>query len=99
MKKITLKAGQGQSNIHDIVGDFDREIVFRGDECYAVVEAAYYGGRGYTTHRTQEAAIAKSNSLGTSHQIIDCEGTCYDLRQTADGYEMVADDKYEIEIA
>jgi hypothetical protein len=65
-------------SIHDIASDmFDREVKFNAGCKYAVVSAAYYGGKGYTTHRTEDAAINQSRKLKTndhSHAIIDTEG-------------------------
>lgn len=60
-------------SIHDLASDmFDRDIVFAPGCKYAVVCAAYYGGKGYTTHRTLAAAIAASRRISDySHQIID----------------------------
>ena len=52
----------GTGTIHDAASQlYDREIRFRRGEIYAVVVAAYYiersGRRGYSCHRTAEAAI------------------------------------------
>ena len=65
--------------IHDIASDqFDREIVFGAGCKYAVVLAAYYGGKGYTTHRTEAAAVAASRAAKEySHEIIDTQGRRY----------------------
>ena len=72
---ITQKPS-GTGSIHDIASDLhDRVIRFRAGEQIAVVLAAYYGGRGYSTHRTEEAAIAASRrNRAYSHQIIDRYG-------------------------
>jgi hypothetical protein len=66
-------------SIHDIASQhFDREIKFAPGCKYAVVLASYYGGKGYSTHKTAEAAIAASKSNREySHQIIDTEGKEY----------------------
>lgn len=66
-------------SIHDLASDtHDREIKFRKDCKYAVVCAAYYGGKGYTTHKTDAAACKASLALGDySHQIIDANGNRY----------------------
>ena len=71
----------GTGSIHDLASDLaDRNIVFAPDCIYAVVLAAYYGGRGYTTHRTDEAAIAASNkNKDHSHRIIDADGNEYSV--------------------
>lgn len=70
----------GTGSIHDIASDmFDRDIVFPAGCKYAVVLASYYGGKGYTTHKTEEAAIAASRrNRGYSHRIIDAEGYEYE---------------------
>lgn len=71
----------GTGNIHDLASQhFDREIVFRAGCKFAVVLASYYGGKGYTTHRTESAAIAASKRNGDySHQVIDDEGNRYSV--------------------
>lgn len=67
--------------IHDLASDmYDREIRFPEGSRYAVVFAAYYGGKGYTTHRTQAAAIkASKKDRQYSHRIIDADGNEYDM--------------------
>lgn len=76
----------GTGSIHDIASDmFDREIAGRGK--WAVVEAAYYGGKGYTTHETEAAAIRQANKLykgGYSYQIIDGNGDVYCINPDGD---------------
>jgi len=78
--KHTYTIPQKMSNsgtIHDIASDqFDREIVFAAGCEYAVVFASYYYGRkGYSTHKTQESAIAASQrNKSYSHKIIDRAG-------------------------
>lgn len=66
-------------SIYDIASDmFDRIIVFAADCKYAVVLASYYGGKGYTTHKTAQAALAASHRNGKySHCIIDTNGNKY----------------------
>jgi len=73
---------QKESNtgsIHDIASQhFDRDIKFPGGCLYAVVCASYYGGRGYTAHKTVAATIKASNAAGDySHSIIDAHGAFY----------------------
>lgn len=78
----TLTIAQKMSNtgsIHDLASDqFDRDIVF-GTGCqYAVVLASYYGGKGYTTHKTESATIrAAAQNKEYSHQILDRDGREY----------------------
>lgn len=76
-------------SIHDIASDmFDREIRFPKGSLYAVVDASYYGGKGYTTHRTAQAAAKKSAASGCAGCIIDTEGTVYDVRYEYDGMSL-----------
>ena len=59
MSALTIPQKMSNSgSIHDIASDqFDRRIVF-GKGCkYAVILASYYGGKGYTTHKTEAAAV------------------------------------------
>jgi len=90
MNTLTYVIPQKSSNsgtIHDIASDqFDRDIVFRSKCIYAVVLASYYGGKGYTTHRTEAAAIAASKAnKDYSHKIIDVHGR----RHYVNGNELV----------
>ena len=90
MKTYTIEQKMsGTGTIHDLASDqFDREIVFAPGCEYAVVLAAYYGGKGYTTHKTAEAAIAASRKVKDySHRIIDVEGRTY----TANGDKLIRD--------
>lgn len=66
-------------SIHDIASDlFDRDIVFLPGCEYAVILASYYGGKGYTTHKTAAAAaVASAKQADYSHTIIDTEGNEY----------------------
>jgi len=80
MKVYTIKQKMsGTGSIHDIASDlYDRDIMFREGERFAVVLAAYYGGRGYTTHRTEEATIRQAHNVGEySYEIIDSDGNFY----------------------
>ena len=80
MKTITINAKMSNTGtIHDLASDkADRVIQFRGQTRYAVVLAAYYGGRGYTAHATEAAAAAESHRRSDySHRVIDCEGNQY----------------------
>ena len=65
----------GTGSIHDIASEhFDRVIVFAPGCQFAVVLASYYGGKGYTTHKTIEAAIRQAMKLkGFEYQIIELE--------------------------
>ena len=70
----------GTGSIHDIASDqFDRDIIFRGGAKYAVVLAAYYGGRGYYTTSTVEGLVALDKKYHEySRTLITSDGTeCY----------------------
>lgn len=61
--------------IHDIASDmFDREIQFPAGHKYALVLASYYGGKGYTTHKTDAAVSKASMATKYSHMIINADG-------------------------
>ena len=77
MKILTIKQKMsGTGSIHDLASDWhDREIKFPEGSKFAVVKASYYGGKGYTTHRTEGAAIAESKRISEySHEVLDAEG-------------------------
>ena len=73
------KKESGTGSIHDIASDqFDRDIVFASGCKYAVVKASYYGGKGYTTHKTEAStANASARAKDYSHKIIDINGHEY----------------------
>ena len=79
MRYTIPKKMSGTGSIHDIASDlYDREIAGRGQ--YAVVLASYYGGKGYTTHLTAEAAARQAEKIsreGYSYEIIDGGGNRY----------------------
>jgi hypothetical protein len=94
MKTYTIeKKMSGTGTIHDLASESrDRDIRFPGGCKYAVVLAAYYGGKGYTTHKTAEAAIAKSKQVSCySHAIIDDEGNRYTVKPGYYQDELVRD--------
>lgn len=68
----------GTGTIHDIASDmYDRDIRFPKGCIFAVVLASYYGGKGYTTHKSVAATIAASKREKSSHSIIDARGKEY----------------------
>lgn len=75
-------------SIHDLASDnYDRDIRFPAGHKYAVVLAASYGGKGYTTHYTAEAAAKESRQQSKwSHSIIDLCGNDYRLEYTFEGW-------------
>lgn len=77
----TIPAKMSNSGtIHDIAAEYDRDVVFAPGAKYAVVLASYYGGKGYTTHKTAAAAIAASHrKRDYSHEIIDEDGVRYTI--------------------
>ena len=69
----------GTGSIHDLASEHhDRHIQF-GPGCkYAVVIASYYGGKGYTTHKTEEATLAATRKVkGYSYEILGVDGKHY----------------------
>ena len=82
MKSYTIEQKMsGTGSIHDIASEqFDRVIEFRGAAKYAVVLAAYYGGKGYTTQATEESACRQAHKLskqGYIYKIIAADGSEY----------------------
>ncbi len=80
MKILTIKQKMGGTgSIHDLASALeDREIKFPEGSKFAVVTANFYGGKGYTTHRTEGAAIRESKRMSEySHEIVDVEGNCF----------------------
>jgi hypothetical protein len=86
------KKMSGTGTIYDIASDqVDREIVFAAGCKYAVVLASYYSGKGYTTHKTADAAIKQSRKLDRenyAHAIIDANGSMYEAACTGYGWEL-----------
>ena len=57
-----------------------REIVFSRGCQLAVVLASFYGGKGYTTHRSVKAVIKKVHSIkGYAHEVVDKAGNTYEV--------------------
>ena len=82
MKTYTIpKKMSGTGTIYDIASCIvDRDIVFPSGCRYAIVDAAYYGGKGYTVHRTESGVIAAVERLGNyAYQIIDSTGRRYEV--------------------
>lgn len=80
MKKIIIpRKMSGTGSIHDIASEhYSREIKFPKGSKFAVVLASYYGGKGYTTHATEDATIqASKRQSGYSGQIIGVDGWIY----------------------
>jgi len=98
MKTLELKQKMANTgSIHDIAfPDFHRQIKFREGTLFAVINAAYYGGKGYTTHKTEAATAVASNRNSCTHQIIDFNGVLF----TACGARLVAtgslDEQFEL---
>lgn len=76
---IIPSKSSGEGSIHDIASEHgDRAIRFAPGCKFAVVRASYYGGLGYTTHRTEAAAAHASHAQRAySHAIIDTAGVEY----------------------
>lgn len=94
MKTYTIQQKMsGTGTIHDIASDLvDRVIKFPEGHKYAVVLAAYYGGKGYTTHKTAEATCYQSHKVSDySHKIIDSDGEQYAVQEDYYGSKLVKD--------
>lgn len=73
-------------SIHDLASDqYDRTIRFRSGEIFALVIASYYGGKGYSTYKSEAAAANASRKCAYSHQVIDMRGQVYNV----DSYGLV----------
>ena len=81
MKTLTIPQKQSNTgSIHDLASEhFARDIRFCGAARYAVVRAAYYGGKGYRTACTEQAAcnLARTYGKGYSYEIMDSAGAIY----------------------
>ncbi len=79
---ITRKMS-GAGSIYDLASDqFDRTIKFAPQCVYAIVLPAYYGGKGYTTHKTEQTTIKAAHKLqrqGYAYNILDLDGNSYDV--------------------
>lgn len=64
MKIIIKQKTQGTGNIHDLASDeHDRVLHLPRGKYYIVLLPAYYGGRGYSTHATEELAAQEAQLL------------------------------------
>lgn len=93
MKHTIEKKPSGTGTIYDLASDLEDRVI-SGPGKYAVVLAAYYGGKGYTTHKTEKAAIKKSQELSRyeiHHAIIDGNGNRYAVRRDFDEYKLEPD--------
>ena len=80
IKYIIKQKMSGTGTIHDIASEhYERVIKFPQGSQYAVVLAAYYGGKGYTTHKTECTTIAQVKKIDEfSREIIDHIGNRYE---------------------
>jgi len=83
MKNIIIASKQSNTgSIHDLASDtMDRVIKIPASAGYIIILAAYYGGKGYSTHSTAEAAVKKVKNLrknNYSFRAFDAEGTHLD---------------------
>lgn len=95
MKKVIIpQKMSGTGSIYDIASVYqDREIKFPKGAEYAVVLAAFYGGKGYTTHSTESATIqADKRQAEYSRQIVGVDGWVYHIEPDGNGYDMLVKD-------
>lgn len=83
MKNIIIESKQSNTgSIHDLASDtMDRVIKIPASAGYIIILAAYYGGKGYSTHSTAEAAGKKVKNLiknNYSFRVFDAEGSYLD---------------------
>jgi hypothetical protein len=83
MKIITIEQKQSNTgSIHDLAsGTRDRDIKIPATAEYVIILAAYYGGKGYSTHATAESAAKKVKSLkkdNYSFEVFDADGSHLD---------------------
>lgn len=77
MRTLTIPQSSYR-NIHSLANQHhDREINFPKGSEFAVVYPSYFGGKGYTTHRTEEAAIRAANKEYYC-SIVGDDGAVYD---------------------
>lgn len=96
MKKIIIpQKMSGTGSIHDLADQHaDREIKFPKGSQYAVVLASYYGGKGYTTHGSEDATIqADRRQREYSRQIIGVDGWFYRVEPDDNGYPVLVRDR------
>jgi hypothetical protein len=99
---IIPQKSSGTGTIHDIASQHcDRVIKFPQGAQFAVVLADYYGGKGYTTHRTEEATIkADKRQADYSRQIIGVDGWIYevDMSGSYSGELVLSDQRLPYEV-
>lgn len=97
MKKVIIPQKQSNTgSIHDIASEYgDREVKFPKGHFYAIVLASYYGGKGYTTHASESAAIqADCRQKEFSRQIIGVDGWPYLVDTNIYDGELIRDPDY-----
>ena len=80
MKNIIIASKQSNTgSIHDLASDtIDRVIKIPASAGYIIILAAYYGGKGYSTHSTADAAVKKVKNLiknNYSFRVFDAKGS------------------------
>lgn len=88
MKTLIIpKKMSNSGNIYDLASNlYDREIKFKEGEKFAVILPSYYGGKGYTIHKSADSAIRQAKKLwkqGYNYEIKDFAGFSYSIM---DGY-------------
>lgn len=80
---IIERRESGRGSIYDVASEFaDRIIPMRAGERFAVVLAAYYGGKGHRNFRSASTAARYSLDLtqaGIAHEILDRSGRPYQV--------------------
>ena len=93
MKQLIIERKLSPGSIYDIASQYgDRVIKFARGAQYAVVMAAYYGGDGHKTFRSERAAAKYSLDLSRAnitHDIVDAVGNSYIAMHDYDGVRLV----------
>lgn len=100
MKKVIIPQKMSNTgSIHDIASEhFPREIKFPKGAEYAVVLAAYYGGKGYTTHQSVSATIqADKRNEEYSHEILGVDGWLYIVEPSGYSWDELVRDPHQVE--
>ena len=79
MKKVLIeKKMTGTGSIYSLASEhYDRIIKFKNGCRFAFVEIAFYGGKGYKTFKSAEAAVAFWRKTDFMGKVIDDAGTLY----------------------
>lgn len=87
MRILILPKAKAWTDLSTNKSGEERRICFEGNERYAVIEAAIYGGKGYTTHANADEAAQEAvrlDGINHSYIILDKDGKRYAKSKNAD---------------